>query len=104
MKSYPNSDRGDNAQFWIGECYMALKQYEQAILAYDKVVKNYPKGNKVANAMLREAMAFLELKDQKSGLPKPDKTSATLLLKMIIKNYPNSSEADIAKKKLDTIK
>ena len=95
LKSYPNSDRGDNAQFWIGECYMALKQYEQAILAYQKVIKDYPKGNKVANAMLRQAIAFLEIKD---------KTSATLLLKRIITKYPNSSEADIAKKKLDTIK
>ena len=79
LATYPKSDRGDNAQFWIGECYMALKQYGKAILAYDKVVKNYPKGNKVANAMLRQAMAFLELKE-------PDKTSATLLLKKIIKN------------------
>jgi tol-pal system protein YbgF len=95
LAAYPKSDRGDNAQFWIGECYMALKQYEQAILAYQKVIKNYPTGNKVANAMLRQAIAFLEIKD---------KTSATLLLKRIIKNYPNSSEADIAKKKLETLK
>jgi len=95
LTAYPKSDRGDNAQFWIGECYMALKQYEQAILAYQKVIKNYPTGNKVANAMLRQAIAFLEIKD---------KTSATLLLKRIINKYPNSSEADIAKKKLDTIK
>jgi len=95
LAAYPKSDRGDNAQFWIGECYMALKQYEQAILAYQKVIKNYPNGNKVANAMLRQAIAFLEIKD---------KTSATLLLKRIITKYPNSSEADIAKKKLDTIK
>lgn len=95
LTAYPKSDRGDNAQFWIGECYMALKQYDQAILAYQKVIKNYPTGNKVANAMLRQAIAFLEL---------PDKTSATLLLKKIIKQYPNSSEADIAKKKLEVIK
>lgn len=95
LKAYPKSDRADNAQFWIGECYMALKQYEQAILAYQKVIKDYPKGNKVANAMLRQAIAFLEIKD---------KTSATLLLKRIIKQYPNSSEADIAAKKLEAIK
>ena len=95
IKKYPKSDRADNAHFWIGECYMALKQYEQAILAYQSVIKNYPKGNKVPNALLRQAIAFLEIKD---------KTSSKLLLKKIIKMYPKSSEAKIARSKLKIIK
>lgn len=95
LKKYPNSDRADNAQFWIGECYMGIKQYEKAILAYQEVIKKYPKGNKVPSAMLRQAIAFLEIKD---------KTSTKLLLKKIINNYPDSSEAQIAKKKLETLK
>jgi tol-pal system protein YbgF len=95
IKKYPNSDRSDNAQFWIGECYMGLKQYEKAILAYQEVIKKYPKGNKVPSAMLRQAIAFLEIND---------KTSTRLLLKRIVNKYPNSSEAQIAKKKLETLK
>jgi tol-pal system protein YbgF len=95
LKKYPKSDRADNAQFWIGECYMSLRQYEQAILAYQEVIKKFPKGNKVPNAMLRQAVAFLEIKD---------KTSSRLLLKKIIKQFPKSSEAKIAQKKLETIK
>ena len=91
LKKYPKSDLADNAQFWIGECYMSLNQYEQAILAYQKVIKRYPKGNKISNAMLRQALAFHEIKD---------KVSSKLLLKKIIKNYPNSIEAAIAKKRL----
>jgi tol-pal system protein YbgF len=95
LRNYPKSDRSDNAQFWIAECHMRLKQYEQAILAYQGVIKNYPGGNKVPNALLRQAMAFLEIND---------KTSSKLLLKKIIKKYPSSSEAAIAKKKLETLK
>lgn len=95
LKEYPKSDRADNAQFWIGECFMALKQYEQAILAFQEVIKKYPKGNKVPNAMLRQALAFLEIKDQTSG---------KIMLKKIIKEYPNSSEAKIAEAKLKTVK
>ena len=94
LSKYPKSDRADNAQFWIGECYMALSQYEPAILAYQEVIKKYPKGNKVANAMLRQAMAFLEIKDA---------TSSQLLLKKVIKNFPDSLEAKIAKTKLKKI-
>lgn len=95
LKEYPKSDRADNAQFWIGECYMSLRQYEQAILAYQEVIKKFPKGNKVPNAMLRQAVAFLEIKD---------KTSSRLLLKKIIKQFPKSSEAKIAQTKLKAIK
>ena len=95
LDEYPKSDRADNAQFWIGECYMALKQYEQAILAYQDVINKFPKGNKVPSALLRQAAAFLEIKD---------KTSSRLLLKKIIEKYPKSSEAKKARKKLKTLK
>lgn len=95
LSKYPKSDLADNAQFWIGECYMALKQHEQAVLAYQEVIKKYPKGNKVPNAMLRQALAFYEIKD---------KISSKLLLKKIIKKYPNSSEAKIARAKLKKLK
>jgi TolA-binding protein len=59
------------------------------------VIKNYPKGNKAANATLRQAMAFLEIND---------KTSAKLLLGKVVKTYPGSNEAKIAQKKLETLK
>jgi len=94
LEKYPKSDLADNAQFWVGECYMGLRQYEQAILAYQEVIKKYPNGNKVPNAMLRQAFAFYEIKD---------KVSSRLLLKKIIKKYPDSSEAKIASAKLKTL-
>jgi len=45
--------------------------------------------------MLRQALAFYQINDS---------TSCRLLLKKIIKKYPHSSEARIAKAKLKTIK
>jgi TolA-binding protein len=74
---------------------MALKQYEQAILAFQKVIKQYPRGNKVPNALLRQALAFDELND---------KTSAKLLLRKLINQYPKTNEAKIAENKLKTMK
>lgn len=91
---YPKSELADNAQFWIGESYMALKQYEKAILAYQDVIEKYPKGNKVPNAMQRQAMAWLEI---------DDKTSARAVFKKLIRQFPNSDEAKIAQKKLDEL-
>ncbi len=95
IEKYPKSDLADNAQFWIGECYMGLKQYEQAILAYQEVIEKYSKGNKVPNAMLRQAIACQEIKDN---------ISAKILLRKIVRKYPNSSEAKIASSKLKTLK
>ena len=94
LSEYPKSDLADNAQYWIGECFMALKQYDRAILAYNKAIKDYPKGNKVPNAMLRQALAFLEIND---------KTSTKIVLRQLIKQFPGSNEAKIAESKLKAI-
>jgi tol-pal system protein YbgF len=95
LEEYPESGYAENAQFWIGECHMSMKRYEQAILAFQKVITDYPKGNKVPGATYRQAVAFYEIND---------KISARLLLNRVIRSYPDSEEADLAKKKLDAIK
>jgi len=95
LEQYPKSDLADNAQFWVGECLMGLRQYEDSIVAFQEVIEKYPKGNKVSNAMLRQAIAFLEINDKKAS---------KALLTQIIKKFPKSSEAKVAQKKLDTIK
>jgi len=94
LSAYGKSEYGDNAQFWIGECYYFEKDYERAILEYEKVITNYPKGNKVANALLKQGLAFLEL---------GDKNSSRLLLERVILEHPNTSPARIAKIKLSSI-
>ena len=91
VKIFPNTEYSDNAQFWIGECYYFEKNYEKAILEYESVIKNYPKGNKVPNALLKQALSFMKLGDNES---------AKLLLQRIIKEYPNTSPARIAQKRL----
>jgi len=95
VKIFPATEYSDNAQFWIGECYYFEKNYEKAILEYENVIKNYPKGNKVPNALLKQALSFMKL---------GDKSSAKLLLQRVIKEYPNTSSARIARGKLTTIK
>jgi len=92
---YPKDDLSDNAQFWIGECYYSEKNYEKAIIAYDDVIKKYPKGAKVPSALLKQALCWLEL---------GDKTFAKSLLTRVIKDYPRSEQAKIAKEKLKVVK
>ncbi|MBU1169778.1 MAG: tol-pal system protein YbgF [Proteobacteria bacterium] len=95
IKNYPNSPNADNAQFWIGESFYREKWYQKAILEYQKVIENYPKGNKVASAYLKQGLAFFELGEA---------DNAKLILNELIKKFQGSSEAAIAKKKLDSSK
>ncbi len=95
LTTYPTGEYSDNAQFWIGECYFFEKSYEKAILEYDKVTKKFPSSNKVPYALLKQGISF-----QKLG----DKVSAKLLLQQVIKDYPNTSQARIARSKLQEIK
>jgi len=95
LKQYPDTEYSDNAQFWIGECYYFEKKYENAILEYEKVAKNYPAGDKVSNALLKQGISFLNL---------GDKASAKLILERVIRDYPNTNQARTAKATLLNIK
>ena len=94
IKEFPKSQDADNAQFWIGEIYYREKWYEKAILEYQKVIENYPKGNKVPAALLKQGFAFLSL---------GDKANARLILKELAKKYPQTNEGKIAVQKLKEI-
>ena len=95
LKQYPNTELSDNAQFWIGETYYLKKDYEKAILEYEKAITKYPEGDKVPSALFKQALAFLEL---------GDKTNGRNLLKRVMERYPQSDQAALAKKKLETVK
>ena len=95
LKQYPNTDLSDNAQFWIGETYYVKKDFERAILEYEKAIVKYPEGDKVPAAILKQAFSFLEL---------GDKTNGKNLLRRVMERFPHSEQAEIAKKRLETIR
>jgi tol-pal system protein YbgF len=95
LKQYPDDALAGNAQFWIGECYYQEGQYENAILAYEKVIKKFPTNRKVPAAMLKQGFAFANI---------GDKDAARSILRDILDKYPGTDLAQAAQKKLDTIK
>lgn len=91
IRRFAQSENADNAQFWIGEIYYKEKWYEKAIVEYQKVIENYPQGNKIKAALLKQGYAFGNIDDNHN---------AQLVLKELIRKYPDSKEAEIAKRKL----
>lgn len=95
LKQHPKTAFSDNAQFWVGETWYVEDKFERAIVEYQKVVKDYPNGDKVPYALLKQGMAF-----QKLG----DKASAKIVYNQVIKKYPQTNQARVAKAKLSELK
>lgn len=91
---YPNSSLSDNAQFWIAESYYSMGDYERAILEYDSVVKKYPDADKVPAALLKEGYSFAEIGEV---------DSARIIFNELISKYPDEPQAELAKKKLESL-
>ena len=91
LRLFPNTEYSDNAQYWIGESYFLEKKYREAIVEFEEVIKKYPKGNKTSSALLKQGLSFYRL---------GDKTSAKLLLQKVIKDYPGTTQAQIARNEL----
>ena len=95
LEQYPKHDLAANAHYWIGETYYSEKKYDQAILAFQEVIKNYPQKDKVPAAMLKQSLAFKAIKDNKS---------ARYVLKKLVETHPKSDEAKKARELLKGIK
>ncbi|OGP18453.1 MAG: tol-pal system protein YbgF [Deltaproteobacteria bacterium GWC2_55_46] len=95
LSSYPEHKYAGNAQYWLGEIYYAKGDWEMAILEFDKAVKKYPESEKIPASLLKQGFAF-----EKIGAKK----EARVLLRDVVKKYPNTTEADLAKKRLDALR
>jgi tol-pal system protein YbgF len=88
LKQYPQDDLSDNAQFWIAETYYWEKDYENAILSYEIVLKKYKDSQKAPNAFLKQGLSFIELGDKKTG---------KIILEQVKERFPDTREAELAK-------
>jgi len=92
---FPDNVLSPNARYWVGETYYMEKNYEQAALEFQRVIKEYPGKGKVPAAMLKQGLAFKELGDTKS---------ARFVVKELIDNFPNAEEIPAAKELLPKLK
>ena len=91
LKFYGNTDLAGNAQFYIADIEFRQGDFQQAVVSYDKVLEQYPGGNKVPAAQLKKGFALLELGQRDAG---------TKELNSLITRYPRSIEATQARERL----
>src|SRR5260221_6496886 len=94
LQAYGNTDLAGNAQFYLGEIAYRQGNFNGAVQAYNKVLDQYPGGNKTAAAQLKKAYALLELGQRDAGVQE---------LRSLISRYPKSPEALQARDRLTNL-
>jgi tol-pal system protein YbgF len=91
VANHSSHDLADNAQYWIGECYYAEKNFELAVVEFDKVERHFNGGNKISAALLKKGLALRELGKN---------AEAAATLERVVSQFPQSDEAAMAERKL----
>lgn len=91
---YPQGGYTANAQYWLGELYMVKHDYSQAIDHFDTVLRKFPSSSKAAASMLKIGYALAA-----SGKTE----EARKKLQQVVKTYPDTSTAQLASAKLETL-
>jgi len=95
IRDYPNGRYAHIAQYWLSEASYAQRHFEQAIVDYQDLVKNYTNSPKLAEAMLKIGYSYNAL-----GKNKAAKETIEKLLRL----YPNTTAAGQGQKLLKKIK
>ncbi|OQX06301.1 MAG: hypothetical protein BWK76_26425 [Desulfobulbaceae bacterium A2] len=92
LGSNPSSDSQAETLFLMGESQFQQKEYDLAILDYQKVVTGHARHGRAPDALLKQAMAFEKLTDNET---------AKILYKKLVEEYKNTPQAEAARQRLE---
>lgn len=95
MKRYLQSGYKSSALFWLANAQYALRDYRSAVINFRALVTGDPDHLRAPEALLSMANCQVELKDVKS---------ARKTLEDLVKAYPQSEAASVAKDRLSKLK
>jgi tol-pal system protein YbgF len=92
LELHAQSALAANAQYWIGECQYRTGRYRDALNSFYNVISYYPLSQKLAASTLKIGQIYT-----KQG----DRDKAHLMFERVTDQYPDSPEAEVARKALD---
>ena len=95
LARYPNDEKADDAQYWIGTSYLSENKPATALGEFRKVIDNYSKGNAVVVTLFGMAEAFYKLRAC---------SDAKAALETLIRKKPSKKLLDLAKEKLKEVR
>lgn len=91
IEANPDSDLADNAAYWIGESLYSQRKFREAIEQFDEVVSRYPRSDRIAAALLKKGLAYIELGQRAQGV---------VQLQYVVHEHPTTQEASLARERL----
>ncbi len=94
IKTFPQSQDADDAQYYVGNSYLNQGKYERAVEAYNLTIRNYPKGNVIPDVYYKLGTALKSLKQAEK---------ARDAFSFVIKNYPDTQAATLAQQQVQQL-
>ena len=82
-----------NAQYWMGECQYRMGRYKEALSAFYQVVSYYPLSQKLGASTLKIGQIYTKV---------GEKEKARMMFERVVDQYPDTPEAEVARKALET--
>lgn len=94
LKRYPSTGYKESALYWLGNAYYGQRDYKQSISVFRSLLSSSPQHARAPEAMLSIANCHTELKETKA---------ARKALDDLIKGYPDSEAALVARERLASV-
>jgi len=94
LEKYPLGELAPNAQYYIADCYFNKQNWDVALSELNKFSEQHQKNELTPSALYKKTLCLIELKKTEE---------AKTILQSIIKDYPQTPEAEQSKDKLLSI-
>jgi len=91
VTQHPKSALLPNAHYWLGSSLYQQKQFAMSATVFGQVAANWPNDAKTPDALLAQANALIEVKDDKGAIK---------VLESLVEKYPASPAAEVARNRL----
>lgn len=92
LVQYPDSERADNAQYWLGEAGYVTKQFDQSLADFTTLIEQFPQSGKIGDALLK--MGYIQYESKAYD-------QARALLQRVTSEFANTTAARLAQQQLD---
>jgi tol-pal system protein YbgF len=94
LKYFPKGQQAHEAQLYVGEALYLDKKDADAVVAYERVIANYPGSASVPTAYYKRGLALERLGEAARAKESYD---------AVIKQFPETNAASMARQRLETV-